>query len=151
MIITIENIPSYRIAYMRRIGPYGVSNNQTMEQLKSWAMTNGLFNEEAIIFGIAQDDPANTNPENCRYDTCIVIADNFINNDDFINQGNIDGGKYAVFKIEHTVEAVQQAWNEIFPTLIKQQYQFDAARPILERYAVKMINNHFCEICVPIV
>jgi len=30
------------------------------------------------------------------------------------------------------------------------KFDFDNTRPILERYVVKMINNHYCEICVPI-
>ena len=58
--------------------------------------------------------------------------------------------RYAVFKIDHTAEAVQKAWFDIFPELSRQGYQFDEARQIIERYVVKMINHHHCEICVPI-
>jgi DNA gyrase inhibitor GyrI len=71
-------------------------------------------------------------------------------NDKHICQGNIAGGRYAVFTISHTAEAVQKAWLEIFPELLKQGSQFDETRPILERYIVEMVNNHLCEICVPI-
>lgn len=150
MDITIEKIPPYRIAYIRRVGPYGNNNVQTMEEIKKWARANHLFDEETVILGIAQDNPKITEPENCRYDTCVVVSNNFSSNDDFVNIGNIVGGKYAVFKIDHTAEAVQKAWIEIFPELSEKGYQFDNTRPIIERYAVKMINNHFCEICVPV-
>lgn len=37
MNINIEIIPSYKIAYIRRTGPYGSENVQIMEQLKNWA------------------------------------------------------------------------------------------------------------------
>jgi len=150
MDIMIEKIPAYKIAYIRQIGPYGINNKQTMEKLKEWAKSNHLFNDESIIFGIAQDNPETTKPENCRYDTCIVVSNDYLVTDDYVREGDIVGGKYAVFKIKHTEEAVQKAWTDIFPELLRQGYQFDEARPIIERYIVKMVNNHYCEICVPV-
>ncbi|MEH7126122.1 GyrI-like domain-containing protein [Bacillus sp. JJ1773] len=150
MNIKIEKIPAYLIAYIRQIGPYGINNVQTMEKLKEWAKSNHLFNDESIILGIAQDNPETTKPENCRYDTCIVVSNDYSVTDGYVREGNIAGGRYAVFKINHTAEAVQKAWIDIFPELSRQGYQFDEARPILERYVVKMVKNHLCEICVPI-
>jgi len=150
MNIKIEKIPSCRIAYIRQVGSYGTGNVQTMEKLKHWAKSNNLFNDKSIIFGIAHDNPETTKPENCRYDTCIVVSNDYYVNEGYVNQGNIIGGNYAVFKISHTVEAVKKAWIEIFPELLKQGYQFDETRPILERYIVEMVNNQYCEICVPI-
>lgn len=150
MNLNIEKIASYRVAYIRQIGPYGTGNVQTMERLKNWAKSNNLFNDKSIIFGIAHDNPETTKPEDCRYDTCIVVSDDYCINEEYVHQGNIIGGSYAVFIISHTAEAVQKAWVEIFPELLRQGYQFDEARPILERYRVEMVNNHYCEICVPI-
>lgn len=150
MEITIEKIPAYQIAYIRQVGPYGNNNVKAMEEIKEWARVNHLFDEETIILGIAQDNPEITEPEECRYDTCVVVSDKCSISDDFVKNGTIIGGTYAVFKIDHTAEAVQKAWIEIFPELSRKGYQFDPARPILERYVVKMVNNHFCEICVPI-
>ena len=150
MDIIIEKMPAYRIAYIRQIGPYGINNVQTMEELKKWAKFNHLFNDESIILGIALDNPENTKPDNCRYDTCIVVSNDYSVTDSYVREGNIAGGKYAVFKINHTVEAVKKAWIDIFPELIRQGYQFDEARPIIERYIVQIVNNHYCEICVPV-
>ncbi len=146
----IENMPPYRIAYIRQIGPYGANNVQTMRKLKSWAKVNDLLHDKSIILGIAHDDPEITNPDNCRYDTCIVVSDDYYFNHEYVDEGKIAGGNYAVFKISHTAEAVQKAWLEIFPQLLNQGYQLDEARPILERYIAEMVNNHYCEICVPI-
>ena len=109
-----------------------------------------MLNDNSIILGIAHDNPDTTKPEDCRYDTCIVVSDDYCVNEGDINQGNIIRGNYAVFKINHTAEAVQKAWIEIFPELLRQGYKFDETRPILERYRVEMVNNHYCEICVPI-
>ena len=150
MDIMIEKIPACQIAYIRQIGPYGINNMQTMEKVKEWAKYNHLFNDESIIFGIAQDNPETTKPENCRYDACLVVSNDYLVTDGYVREGAIVGGKYAVFKINHTVEAVQKAWIDIFTELLKQGYQFDEVRPIIERYIVKMVNNHHCEICVPL-
>lgn len=146
----IEYIPPYKIAYIRRIGPYGSQNVETMQKLKNWAKENGLFNEESIILGIPQDDPNTTKPQNCRYDTCLVIPDDRFFNGNEVEVDKIMGGKHCVFEIEHTAEAMRKAWNEIFPEMIHLGYELDKTRPIIERYLTAMVNKHQCEICIPI-
>lgn len=150
MIFKIEEIPGYRIAYMRKVGPYGADNKDLMERLKSWAMSENLIHDSAIILGIAQDDPAVTLPENCRYDACIVIPKEFVMKDEDTSVNEFPGGRYAVFTVAHTAQEIQKAWNEIFPELADQGYQMDTARPILERYIPSMVKKHLCEICVPV-
>ncbi|KEJ01939.1 AraC family transcriptional regulator [Clostridium botulinum] len=150
MNINIEMIPSYKIAYIRRTGPYGSENVQIMEQLKNWAREKNLFNENSIILGITQDNPKFIEAKDCRYDTCLVVSDEFKVDNKYINFGKTIGRKYCVFKISHTVDAMQKAWMEIFSELSKRNYEFNDRRPIIERYAMQMINKHYCEICVPI-
>jgi len=145
----IENMRQVKIAYIRRVGAYGIGNAHTMKALKEWASKHGLMDDSAVIFGIAWDDPMATPPENCRYDACIAVSDAYTA-DGGIDIGAIGGGSYAVFKIKHTTEAMQRAWGEIFPELAKNQRNFDPSRPILERYAVDLLNDGFCEICVPV-
>lgn len=121
-----------------------------MEQLKLWAKKNNLMNNETIIFGIAHDNPQIIPRENCRYDACIILTDKSVNEKESVQIGEICAGKYAVFTIEHTAEAMAKAWIEIFQKLAEMGYILDSARPILERYAVKQVVQHHCEICVPI-
>lgn len=150
MDIKIEKLPAYRIAYIRQLGPYGINNVQIMEKLKKWAESCNLLNDESIILGIAQDNPETTKPEYCRFDACIVVSNDYSMTGSYVKEGYIAGGKYAVLEINHTAEAVQKAWFDIFPELLSQGYKFDEARPIIERYIVQLVNNHHCEICVPI-
>ena len=150
MDINIEMIPSYKIAYIRRTGTYGSDNVRIMEELKSWAREKDLFNDNSIILGIVQDNPQFTEPKDCRYDTCLVVSGEFKVDNNNINFGKTIGGKYCVFKISHTADAMKKAWIEIFSELSKKNYEFDVRRPIIERYAMQMINKHYCEICVPI-
>lgn len=146
----IECIPSYSIAYIRHTGPYGAGNIQTMERLKAWAKAHQLLDDDSILLGIVQDDPRTTKPEDCRYDVCLVIPNDACIRDDTVSYGTIIGGKYAVFTVDHTAESVQKAWGEIFSELARQGLQVDAAQPVIERYAAKLVVNHLCEICVPV-
>lgn len=150
MKMIIEQMPLINIVFIRNVGPYGKSNYITMERIKKFAKDKNLFNDDTIILGISRDNPETTKPEKCRYDACIVVSENFKTEEHNIQKAIIEGGKYAVFIIEHTAEAVQKAWNEIFHEVLSSGYKMDLSRGILERYTGKIIKNHKCEICVPI-
>ncbi|WP_458126647.1 AraC family transcriptional regulator [Paenibacillus sp. Z3-2] len=145
----IENLPSYRLAYVRQIGPYGPANAQAMNTLKQWADKNQLLNESAILLGIPQDDPASTPPQNCRYDASIVITESERLEDDSIEFGELSGGDYLICKVKHTAEDIQHAWNVIIPHLQTSGYRMDN-KPVMERYRWDLLNQHYCEICVPV-
>lgn len=147
-----EQLPPTRIAYVRQTGPYGPSNIRAMEELKQWANQKQLLNEDAVLIGIPQDNPATTLPEHCRYDACIVIPDDF----DFdtesgfdIHIGTFPGGSYLIFTIPHTAEGIQKAWNEMIPQIQAEGYRMDH-KPVIERYRLQLLDQHLCELCVPV-
>ena len=144
---TIEKLPSQPILYMRRTGAYGAENFKLMTALKEWASSKGLF-VDSIIYGIAHDDK-HTPPEKCRYDVCLVTNSNDLV-DTNVKQGEIPAGKYAVFMIDHTVEAMQNFWISIITTLQTEKLQWDSTKPILERYKYRLVEDSLCEFCVPI-
>lgn len=149
MNIKVETLPKYRLAYVRHVGPYGPVNIQTMEELKRWAAENDLLDQSAILLGIPQDNPETTLPEKCRYDACIVISEDY-QIDDSIEECELSSGKYVIYKVRHTAEDIQKAWAEINQLFQDSGYQMDS-KPIIERYTIEMINNHFCELCVPVI
>ncbi|MFR8104514.1 MAG: GyrI-like domain-containing protein [Clostridia bacterium] len=144
---TIEEIVPQKIAYMRRTGPYGVENQKLMQELKKWAMNKNIF-KNSVIYGIAQDG-TDTPPEKCRYDVCIVVEDESIL-DNNVMIGKLQGGKYAIFTINHTAEDVQEFWQSAFEILKENNIQYDFSKPILERYKENLVNNGKCEFCVPL-
>ncbi len=146
----MEVLSPCKLAYIRRVGPYGTDNVRTMESLKSWADAHKLLKEDSVILGIARDDPQLTGPENCRYDACLIVTENVSQEGGDVRQGELAGGPYAVFRVGHTDKAVRQAWKEIFPELAKRKLRPDGARPVLERYAAQAVREYFCEICVPV-
>jgi DNA gyrase inhibitor GyrI len=149
-----EHIVPCSMAYIRQTGPYGPDNRKTMEHLKHWARSRNLMNSHSVILGIAQDDPHITPPEKCRYDACILLPGDYSfkgsSPDQDVHHGSISGGKYGVFAIEHTAEAMKQAWGEVFQQLFAENYVPDPLRPVLERYKAELLEQHLCEICVPI-
>ncbi len=148
MELQFELLADQQLAYMRRIGAYGEENYELMDKFKNWAGKNQLLNEDAIIYGIARDNPQTTAPENCRYDVGIVVGADFKVKELEIER--IEGGRYLSFKIEHTAAAVQEFWNGVFRILQEKNQIFDENRLILERYAVKLVEKGYCEFCVPI-
>lgn len=148
MKITIEKVPESRIAYFRNVGEYGEKQNKKlMENFKKWAKLNGVF-DNSIILGIPQDNPEITPKEECRYDVCVVINKDF-NVKKPAHIGKFSGGKYAVFLLDHTKEAVSEFWGNIFSE-IERNNLLIREQPIIERYTSQMIDNHLCEILVPI-
>ncbi|NOV02507.1 AraC family transcriptional regulator [Paenibacillus planticolens] len=148
MDFNVEMIPNYRIAYVRQVGPYGPANVQAMQKLKQWAGERNSLTRSAILFGIPQDNPLTTPPDNCRYDACIVLPETEPI-DQAVCEGKFAGATYAVCKIKHTTEEVQKAWAEIFPALQSGGYRI-ADKPIVERYTGDLLDTEFCEICVPL-
>jgi len=144
---TIENLPSQPILYMRRVGAYGLENFELMTTLKEWASSKDLF-VDSVIYGIAHDDQQ-TPPEKCRYDVCLVTTMTNLT-DTKVKQGEIPAGKYAVFTIAHTAEAVQSFWAWVAESLPKEELHWDSTKPVLERYKYRLVEDGQCEFCVPI-
>ncbi|MFK4568267.1 GyrI-like domain-containing protein [Enterococcus sp. UD-01] len=142
------NFPEQKIIYKRRTGSYGEANKQLMEEFKQWLKNRQLLDKEAVVLGIPQDDPRQTAPEQCRYDVALVV-DSF---DDYseIKQAILPAGKYAVFTIVHTAEAMKETFAKMNDVLIRAGYVIDSERPLIERYAVDLINQNKCQLCVPI-
>ena len=138
------------IVYMRRIGEYGPENHKLMEHMKSWICDNDLYDAQTVILGISWDNPSVTKAEQCRYDVCMVAETKEIPHSEIIAYGQISGGCYVVFLIEHTETAVQLAWSSCFSTLLELGYMLDETRPIIERYKKELVDQHYCELCVPI-
>ncbi|MEG0472481.1 MAG: GyrI-like domain-containing protein, partial [Solibacillus sp.] len=84
----------------------------------------------------------------CRYDVSVVIDKDFIVAEP-AQVGTFSGGKYAVFLLEHTKEAVSEFWSTIFSEIEKNNLLI-RDQPIVERYTSQMIDQHLCEILVPI-
>lgn len=145
-----ENIPAAKIIYMRRTGRYGPENNKLMDTFKNWVKENRLYDEDTAIYAIPMDNPETTAPCQCRYDVCIKQPLEPTYDRTQIRCRKLEGGKYLIFLIPHTAEAVQTAWRMCFSESEKSGYLFDQGRPVMERYRKTLADRHYCELCIPI-
>ena len=149
----IEQISETKIIYQRRTGAYGLENKSLMTHFKAWLKTHHLLTGDALVLALAWDNPERTAPQNCRYDVALTV-----NNFDVFEQldassikaGHLKAGRYAIFTIAHTEAAIQQTMQNMFADLAQAGYTFNPQQPIIERYAMKLLENDLCEICVPI-
>lgn len=145
-----ENLPSSKVIYMRRTGKYGSENYKLMDTFKKWIQENNLYNQDTVIYAIPMDNPEIVDPCQCRYDVCINKPQNQKFSLNQIKCRKLEGGKYLVFLIPHTVKAVQTAWKMCFFELEKLGYLLDKCRPLMERYRKTLVDRHCCELCIPI-
>ena len=148
--MNVITLPRFSIAYLRRTGAYGAENRAVMERLLALAGQAGLLGPEAAILSIAWDDPARTPPAACRYDACLVLQKGQTLPGTDVRYGSLPGGRYAVFTIPHTEQAVSEAWHTIGRLLLKTGCTADSGRPVMERYTSAGVQDGTCAFCIPI-
>lgn len=142
----IERFENIYIAYMQRIGNYGIENKELMKTFKMYIRQKNLFDENTTILAIALDDPSMNPVDKLRYRVGIVINMNDKYTDLPIYK--VPDGFYAVFEISHNEKDVSAFWNNI--NKLTENILIDNKRPIIERYSSKKISQHLCEFCIPI-
>ena len=143
--MVIEEFRNIRIAYMRRTGKYGIRNKELMETFKAYLRERNLLSADSTILGIALDDPDSVEKENLRYDVGLVMTGN---ENIGLDVRKIPDGRYAVFEIPHTAEAVSEFWSNL-PFLLG-RLPVDRSKPVIERYNAAKVSNHLCEFCIPL-
>lgn len=146
----ITQIPKTKIIYRSRIGAYGIENKKFMENFKQWLKDNNLFTNDSVVLAIPRDNPQTTDQQKCRYDVALVVESFEEVGQLSINIGILESGKYAVFTVEHTEKAIAKAMQHLLTEIASKGYSFNTQLPIIERYAVKRIENNKCELCIPI-
>ena len=138
--MVIEEFRNIRIAYMRRTGEYGIKNKELMETFKAHLRERNLLSADSTILGIALDDPESVEKENLRYDVGLVVTGK---ENIGLDVRKIPDGRYAVFEIPHTAEAVSEFWSNL-PFLLG-RLPVDRSKPVIERYnAAKILNQKSC-------
>ena len=77
MDVRVIELPPVTLAYLRHTGPFGPALGAFWRDVfNPWRAAHGLMNR--TTYGIAQDDPSTTPPEQCRYDACLEVADDYV-------------------------------------------------------------------------
>ena len=110
--VRIEVRPSYRVAYIRHIGPYGNVTGgiaAAFGSLKRWARCRGLDDERSVYIGLCSDHAAITPASLCQYDACIPVG-NDVTEDDVVSIQTILGGTYAVLHVKSDSPTLHAKW-----------------------------------------
>ena len=132
MNIRVQHPPTYHVAYMRYVGPFGPRGiPELWQRLMRWVEAHGL--DKADRLGIAHDDPAITPPDKSRYDACVVVPRDF-RADRLVERRDVPEGAYAVARFVGTAHQIVDAWQSVFASWLPSSgYQPDD-RPCYELY-----------------
>mgnify|MGYP001203924061 FL=1 len=112
MQVTLKNLSAVRVAYMRHVGPYGLSINQFWTRtFMPWCQSQG-FSGALSYYGIGLDDPDFTPPAQCRYDACVQISDDLMVSAP-ASVAMLPGGRYAVAQFNGPVREMPIAWTRL--------------------------------------
>ncbi len=113
--VEIQELPSYRVAYIRDVGPYwSESNRDAFLRLMQWAVAAGAATDpSAIPIAVGWSDPATTSPDDCIFDACIPVSVN-IKGDGEIRIQHLPGGAFAILRCECSWERLFWESNRLF-------------------------------------
>jgi AraC family transcriptional regulator len=155
MNVTVQNLPAYRVAYLRHVGPYGAGSAipDLWMRLMRWAEPRDLWTPDRIAVGIAHDDPKITAPEKCRYDAGLVVPAG-PQADGPVTIVELRAGKYACAPFTGTGADIGAAWDRLFAGwLPRSGYQPDDG-PFIELYRGDAWDTRTgvvrCELCTPV-
>lgn len=113
--VRFEETP--RRAFACLAGPGGYALHALMEtwlELIERGRQLGLIaGEEVDAWGVARDSPDVTATEHCRYDACIPCAPDSVVAAP-LTRAEMPAGRYAVFRWQGAVEAVSEAYREVY-------------------------------------
>jgi DNA gyrase inhibitor GyrI len=117
MKVEIEDLPAYHVAYMRSVAPYDAETIPALwERFIGWMEGRGLLTPDCLKLGIAHDSPRVVPPDQCRYDACLVVPDDF-QADDSIRVADLPGWKVGMTDFVGTASEVRLAGDTLWASL----------------------------------
>ena len=124
--VRISDIPSYQVAYIRRIGPYQPERmTSVFSRLLQWAAPRGLWDGNSILIGTVWNNPRITPKDKCICDACITVPES-LRFTEGVNIQSLPGGKFAVYRCEIGPRDFPEAWRRLISHwLLSSDYQPD--------------------------
>ena len=154
--VVIENIPPFKIAYVRNLGPY--QGDETLfeklyTQLFQWAAPRSQINDNTFTLNIYHDNPEITEKQKLRVMVAIPVIDP-VNPSGSVGITNITGGKYGVCHFSLKRNEFAEAWDWMFSVwLMNSGYEWDN-RESFERCngerVIDGIRYFDVDICIPV-
>lgn len=117
MNVEIEDPPPCRVAYMRSVAPYSAETIPALwGRFIEWMEERGLLTSDCLKLGIAHDSPRVVPPEECRYDACVVVSEEF-EADDSVRVADLPGWKVGTTWFVGTASEVRKAGDALWASL----------------------------------
>lgn len=150
--VRIGKLPSYRVAYMRYVGPYGPKGiPQLWERLARWRAAREIGTDSPML-GLAYDDPRIAAAQTCRYDACVTVPTDFVA-DRHVNVIDTASGRYAMSRFEGTAADIVTAWDRAFGGWLPDSGFEPDDKPVIELYdgvGPHPTRAFRCELCLPV-
>ncbi|CAN7518161.1 AraC family transcriptional regulator [Pseudoduganella sp. LjRoot289] len=153
MEVHITDLPAVRVAYQRKIGPYGPQIGAFWrDAMAPWMQSHALDGQPC--FGVGHDDPSITAPDKCRYDACVAVPDDF-QPGALASIATLPGGRYAVARFRGQPLAIANAWTWLTREWLPSSGMQCDDRPCFERFQVATCmdpaTGEFSgDICIPV-
>jgi len=154
MAITVTQMPSYRVAYVRCQGPYTAETaTPAWKRLLQWANPKGLVNENNLPMGIHWSKPEVTPENKFIYDACIALPEGMKTGNE-INIQYLHGGLCAIYHCEIASNEFYDAWMALLLNwLTASDYQPDD-RPTREIFyndpETHPLKHCIVDLCLPV-
>jgi AraC family transcriptional regulator len=130
MDIQVMELPAVRLACLRYKGPFGPAIGEFWKEVFTpWQKAFGLH--PRTTYGLAQDDPDSTPPDQCRYDACVEVKDDYQIAEP-AREAKLPLGRYAVTRFKGNASQISAAWRDFFQQAQAQGMQNEG--PCFERY-----------------
>jgi len=108
--VTVRDLPTQTVAYIRVFGDYAESACEAWEQLLPWIEEHGLQAQPRL--GMALDDPQIAPASHCRYDACVVLPAGW-NGAPRMSRKQIAGGWYACSEYRGPRDGIGAQWTRM--------------------------------------
>jgi AraC family transcriptional regulator len=109
----VKEIPPMKVIYIQCIEPYGGKKMEdSWGKLFQFVKSKSIFSFGMACYGISYDDPGITEPEKCRYDSCVTIKKE-VKPEGEIGVKEIGGGKYAIFSYKGPYSNLDEVYDRI--------------------------------------
>ncbi|MBX9925139.1 MAG: GyrI-like domain-containing protein [Hyphomicrobiaceae bacterium] len=145
------------MAFVRAHGSYAAASQRAWSLMLDWLDARGLVRRLPCGYGLTHDNPHFVVEPLCRYDACVELPENFVENlADGIGFQTLPGGAYARMRhvggyagLRGAVGMIRDQW------LFEQKHLgLDRRRPFLFVYIddprVTAEDEQRCDICIPV-
>lgn len=144
------------VAAVRERGPYATSAAAAWKQMFDWLYQSGTIAQVGTGYGLLLDDPRHVAAQNCRYEACIELADEYRHLiPESFSIRRLPGGAYARMRHSGGTKGLSLAISDLRNSWVPSQgLAIDNHRPVIEIYLDNPINvpldQQRIDICMPV-